>query len=115
MVSRRRRHVGRRGWRADGNARRGAVDLVRDARLLKEQQRGIVQPFIIGMQIFALILFARSPIGLPDKFLANLLTALPPLLVGTCLGALAFQRVDGQTFRKAILLLLILSGLAMLH
>ena len=81
----------------------------------KEQQRGIVQPFIIGMQIFALILFARSPIGLPDKFLANLLIALPPLLLGTCLGALAFQRVDGQTFRKAILLLLILSGLAMLH
>jgi len=81
----------------------------------KEQQRGIVQPFIIGMQIFALILFARSPIGLPDTFLANLLTALPPLLLGTYLGALAFQRVDGQIFRKAILLLLILSGLAMLH
>ena len=81
----------------------------------KEQQRGIVQPFIIGMQIFALILFARSPIGIPDKFLANLLTALPPLLLGTCLGALAFQRVNGQFFRKAILVLLILSGLAMLH
>jgi hypothetical protein len=99
---------------ADGNAWRSAFDLVRDAQLLKEQQRGIVQPFIIEMQIFALILFARSPIGLPDTFATHLWTALPPLLLGTSLGALAFQRVGGQTFREAILLLLILSGLAML-
>jgi uncharacterized membrane protein YfcA len=81
----------------------------------KEQQRGTVQPFIIGMQVFALILFAQSPIGLPDTLLSDLLIALPPLFLGIWIGALAFQKVDGQVFRKSILLLLLISGLAMLR
>jgi uncharacterized membrane protein YfcA len=81
----------------------------------KEQQRGTVQPFIVAMQIVALALFALSPAGLPSTFASMLVIALPPLMLGTWLGALAFQRVDGHVFRKAVLLLLIVSGLVMLR
>ena len=38
-------------------------DLVRVRGCTKEQQRGTVQPFIIGMQIVALLLFAIKPGG----------------------------------------------------
>jgi uncharacterized membrane protein YfcA len=41
--------------------------------------------------------------------------ALPVLLIGSWIGTLAYQRVDGNVFRKTVLLMLIVSGLAMLH
>ena len=81
----------------------------------KEQQRGTVQPFIIGMQIIALALFALKPGGVPATLPYYLLIAFPILLFGSWLGTLAFQRIEGNVFRKTVLLMLIVSGLAMLH
>ena len=81
----------------------------------KEEQRGTVQPFIIGMQIVALMLFAIKPNGVPATLPYNLLIALPALLLGTWLGTIAFRNIDGIVFRKAILIMLIVSGLAMLR
>jgi uncharacterized membrane protein YfcA len=81
----------------------------------KEQQRGTVQPFIIGMQIVALLLLAITPGGMPAALPYHLLIALPALLLGSWLGTIAFRRIDGLVFRKAILMMLIMSGLAMLH
>jgi uncharacterized protein len=81
----------------------------------KEQQRATVQPFIIGMQILALVLLAIKPGGISGTLLYHLLVALPALLLGSWLGAIAFRQIDGLAFRKAILLILIVSGFAMLH
>jgi len=81
----------------------------------KEQQRGTVQPFIIGMQIVALALFALKPGGVPASLPYYLLIAFPVLFFGSWLGTMAYQRVDGNVFRKTVLLMLIVSGLAMLH
>ena len=81
----------------------------------KEQQRGTVQPFIIGMQVVALTLFALKPGGVPATLPYHLPIALPVLLIGSWIGTLAYQRVDGNVFRKTVLLMLIVSGLAMLH
>jgi uncharacterized protein len=81
----------------------------------KEQQRGTVQPFIIGMQILALGLLAITPGGVPASLPYHLLIALPALVLGSWLGTIAFRHIDGLAFRKAILIMLIVSGLAMLH
>jgi len=81
----------------------------------KEQQRGTVQPFIIGMQIVALLLFAIKPGGMPATLPYHLLIALPALLLGSWLGMIAFRRIDGLVVRKAVLMMLVVSGLAMLH
>ena len=81
----------------------------------KEQQRGIVQPFIIGMQVVALMLFATKPGGVPTTLPYHLLIALPALLLGSWLGTIGFRHIDGLIFRKAILVMLIVSGLAMMH
>jgi uncharacterized membrane protein YfcA len=81
----------------------------------KEQQRGTVQPFIIGMQILAMMLFAIKPGGVPATLPYHLLIALPALMLGSWLGTIAFRCLDGHIFRKAVLMMLIVSGLAMLH
>jgi uncharacterized membrane protein YfcA len=81
----------------------------------KEQQRGAVQPFIIGMQVLALMLFAVKPGGVPATLPYHLLISLPALLLGSWLGTIAFRRIDGAVFRKAVLMMLIVSGLAMLR
>lgn len=81
----------------------------------KEQQRGFVQPFIIAMQIVALILFAFTPVGIPRELPGQLLIALPALFFGSWLGAVAFQNIDSAVVRKAVLLLLIFSGCTLLR
>src|SRR5882757_1046064 len=53
----------------------------------KNQQRGIVQPFIAAMQIFALALML-SRNDLSSRVLIDLAISLPPLVAGTTLGIL---------------------------
>jgi uncharacterized membrane protein YfcA len=80
----------------------------------KEQQRGLVQPFILAMQIFALALLALSssiPTAVPSRFLL----ALPMLIAGSWIGLVAFRKVDDKLFRRAALALLIASGLALMR
>jgi uncharacterized membrane protein YfcA len=79
--------------------------------LSKEQQRGLVQPFIAVMQAFALImLLARSDISI--GVLSDMLIALPALVAGSALGLILFARVNDATFRRVVLALLFVSGLA---
>jgi uncharacterized membrane protein YfcA len=49
----------------------------------KDEQRGQVQPFILGMQLLALILLAPAPAGVPRDFWYQLAIAFPALLAGT--------------------------------
>ena len=75
----------------------------------KNQQRGLVQPFIAAMQIFALgLLLVRH--DLSSKVLVDLALSIPALLAGSVLGILAFRTVNEQTFRKIILAILLVSG-----
>lgn len=80
----------------------------------KEEQRGCVQPFIIAMQIFALLLFAVTPAGIPREVPYHLAISLPALCLGSWLGVVAFQRANDALFRKIILLMLIASGFTLL-
>ena len=76
----------------------------------KNQQRGLVQPFIAAMQIFALALMLMHH-SLSVGVFANLLFSIPALIAGAVLGILAFRNVSEQIFRRLILLVLLVSGL----
>ena len=75
----------------------------------KNQQRGLVQPFIAAMQVFALvIMLARN--DLSSKVFIDLALSIPALLAGSVLGILAFRNANESTFRRIILTVLLFSG-----
>jgi uncharacterized protein len=80
--------------------------------LPKAEQRGVVQPFIAAMQIFALgLMLSRHELS--SKVLVDFLISLPALAAGTALGILMFRSVNDLAFRRIILIILFLSGLAL--
>jgi uncharacterized membrane protein YfcA len=76
----------------------------------KDQQRGLVQPYIAAMQLLALALLL-SHNGLSTKALTNLAFSLPALAAGAVLGILMFGRVNDAVFRRIVLVVLLLAGL----
>jgi uncharacterized membrane protein YfcA len=80
--------------------------------LPKTQQRGLVQPFIAAMQLFALVLML-SQNSLSSKVVIDLAISLPALLAGTMLGILMFRSVDERLFRRVILIALFISGVGL--
>ena len=75
----------------------------------KNQQRGLVQPFIAAMQIFALgLLLAHH--DLSSKVLFDLLVSVPALVAGSAPGIFAFRYASEQVFRRTILAILLVSG-----
>ena len=74
-----------------------------------------MQPFILGMQMLTLMLLAPAPAGVPRDFWYQLAMALPALLAGSFLGMQAFRRIGDDLVRKAVLLILVISGVLMLR
>jgi uncharacterized protein len=77
----------------------------------KNEQRGLVQPFIAAMQIFALVLIRRD---LSSEVLLDVVWSIPALLAGSVLGIFAFRRVNEKTFRRIILIILLVSGVLLI-
>jgi uncharacterized membrane protein YfcA len=80
----------------------------------KERQRALVQPFILGMQVLALVTLACIPGAIHRDLAMDVMLSLPPLAVGTCAGIMLFGRVDEARFRQSVLLLLLVSGALMI-
>ena len=78
----------------------------------KGQQRGLVQPFIAVMQVFALGLML-SHNSLSSKVFIDFGVCLPALVAGTSLGIILFGRVNELAFKRIILALLLVSGLCL--
>jgi uncharacterized protein len=78
----------------------------------KGDQRGLVQPFIAIMQIFALALLLGHH-SLSAKVVVDLAISLPALLAGTVLGILAFRNINEIGFRRTILVVLLFSGVSL--
>jgi len=76
----------------------------------KDQQRGLVQPYIMAMQLFALALML-SRNDLPSAALIDLTLCLPALAAGSALGVLMFGRVNDALFREIVLMVLMVAGL----
>jgi uncharacterized membrane protein YfcA len=80
--------------------------------LPKDQQRGLVQPYIVAMQVFALALMVSGN-GVSSQALWNLTVSLPALLAGTGLGILLFGKVNDAAFRRIVLAVLLVAGLSL--
>jgi hypothetical protein len=78
----------------------------------KNEQRGLVQPFIAAMQVFALALML-SHHSLSSKLLIDLAISLPALAAGAALGIVMFRHVNEIAFRRIILVVLLFSGLSL--
>jgi hypothetical protein len=76
----------------------------------KDQQRGLVQPYIMAMQLFALALML-SRNTLSSEALLNVTLTLPALAAGAVLGVMMFRRVSDRSFRGVVLGVLAVSGL----
>ena len=75
----------------------------------KNHQRGLVQPFIAAMQVFALtIMLVRN--DLSSKVFVDLALSIPALVAGSMLGIFAFRNASESTFRRIILTVLLFSG-----
>ena len=82
----------------------------------KDQQRGLVQPYITAMQVSALAVMVWHNSLSPARRLLNLTFGLPALAAGAGaeLGVVMFRRVDGDAvFRRAVLAVLLGAGLAL--
>ncbi|WP_407159390.1 sulfite exporter TauE/SafE family protein [Bradyrhizobium sp. STM 3557] len=75
----------------------------------KTEQRGLVQPFIAAMQVFALVLMLLQN-DLSSKVLVEFVASIPALLAGAALGIFAFRCVNEGSFRRIILTMLLFSG-----
>jgi uncharacterized protein len=75
----------------------------------KNEQRGVVQPFILVMQIATLIYFSKFHIlaAAPASFY---LWCVPAVIAGTWLGLRLFDKIDDVRFRRLVLIFLLASG-----
>ena len=81
--------------------------------LPKEERRGLVQPFIVVMQVLALVLvLPRSDFS--GRLLIDLTFSLPALAAGTALGVVMFGRVNDALFRRVVLVVLLVAGLGLI-
>lgn len=76
----------------------------------KEQQRGLVQPYILVMQVFAILLLLCRPGVFNRDLLKHMVLALPALVAGTFVGVALFGKIDDKKFRYSVLSLLLISG-----
>lgn len=82
----------------------------------KRRQRGIYQPFILIMQILALLLIQlmRSSVVHGVVMGLNPLQFIPVALLGTWFGLAIFRRLSDRSFALAVNLLLLASGVGLL-
>lgn len=78
----------------------------------KSDQRGLVQPFIAIMQLFALGLLLERH-SLSAKVVVDLAISIPALFAGSILGLVAFRNINEGGFRKTILVVLLFSGVSL--
>lgn len=76
----------------------------------KDDQRGLVQPYIAAMQLLALALMLSHNV-ISSQVLFNLTLGLPALAAGAALGVMMFRRVSDAMFRRIVLALLLVAGL----
>lgn len=80
--------------------------------LPKIEQRGVVQPYILIMQLIALALLLPR-LGRSPDMLFDFLVCAPGLAAGTAVGVVLFGRVDDIMFRRVVLAMLLVSGLTL--
>ncbi len=80
--------------------------------LSKIEQRGVVQPFILIMQIATIAYFSKMGIFASTTW-AIFFWCAPVVVAGTWLGLYLFHRIDDAKFRRLVLYFLFVSGLTL--
>jgi uncharacterized membrane protein YfcA len=81
----------------------------------KAETRGITQPYILALQLLSLgILAVTNPAIFDLQFWLLWGAALPAVLLGSLTGVALYRRMSEVNFRRAVLFLLIVSGLSLL-
>lgn len=82
--------------------------------LNKEQQRATVQPFILAMQLMALLIFTLRG-GVFSGCLGIIwISSLIVILITTKLGLMAFRRLSNVGYNRLVVILLIISGASLM-
>jgi uncharacterized membrane protein YfcA len=81
--------------------------------LAKDMQRGLLQPYILIMQVATLAYFSKVGL-LTSTATQTSLWCAPAVLAGTLLGLALFRRVNDATFRRIALIFLLISGVILL-
>lgn len=79
--------------------------------LTKRHQYAIIHPFILVMQIVGLALLATTG-HVNTEVMLNVALSVPALLLGLCVGLALLGRVPDGSFRRAVLLLLLATGVS---
>jgi uncharacterized membrane protein YfcA len=82
-------------------------------RWSKDDQRAVFQPVVIAVFVMTLIWFGGSGIVAPET-LRLFAIGLPAAVIGTWLGLKLYGKLDEATFRVVVLVLLLVSGMALL-
>ena len=75
----------------------------------KDTQRSVFQTFNLAMQAIALVTYGVSG-ALTGPVLATFAVMLPAIVVPVWLGARVYRKIDDRTFRRVVMVLLLLSG-----
>lgn len=78
----------------------------------KDTQRGVLQAFNIAMHVATLTAYALAG-SLTGEVLVMFAWIAPALAIPAVLGVLLFRRLAARTFRRLILMLLLVSGLTL--
>jgi uncharacterized membrane protein YfcA len=78
----------------------------------KDEQRGVVQPYIMIMQCIAIVVLLGSG-GLSRATLFNTMVGLPALAAGTAIGIYLFRRASPASYRRVVLSLLFAGGIGL--
>lgn len=81
----------------------------------KAQTRGITQPYILALQLISLSILALTHTAVFSvQFWLLWAAALPAVLLGSSAGVGLYRRMSEVNFRRATLILLIVSGVSLL-
>ena len=79
----------------------------------KDEQRAVFQPVVVSIFLMTLLWFGGSQMLTQDT-LRLFVIGLPAVLPGTWLGLKLYGKLDEITFRRVVLVLLLISGLTLL-
>lgn len=80
----------------------------------KWRARLIYQPYILFTSLYVMLMVGINIWGEISRLAIYFLVCLPGLLIGLALGNRVFSRLSEQLFRRVLLVMLLVSGIAML-